>query len=224
MADEPRIPLDFTRLSPEEMVERSRALRDEFARRRSVRDFDPTPVPREVLENAILAAGSAPSGANMQPWHFVVVTDPEIKHEIRELAQETERSFYDKRITDEWRGALEPLGVDTTKPFLTGAPALIVVFRRNFVADESGKLHKTYYPMESTGLATGMLIAALHMAGLATLPYTPSPMAFLRDVLERPETDYPFLVLAAGYPTADATVPAITREPLESIATFVDGD
>jgi nitroreductase len=218
----PTVPLEFAHLDPEEVVARSRSLAEELTRRRSVRDFSSRAVPREVIENALAAAGSSPSGANLQPWHFVVVSDPTTKRRIRALAEEVERGFYDGRATEEWLDALEPLDVDADKPFLEEAPSLIVVFRRSRVQDERGRPRKTYYPIESVGIATGILIATLHLSGVATLPYTPSPMGFLADVLERSETDKPFLLLAVGFPKEGATVPALTREPLDRIATFVE--
>ena len=221
MSEKPMVVVDFERLDPEEMIAKSRSLRDDLVRRRSVRDFDSRPVPREVLENALVAAGSAPSGANMQPWHFVVISDPEMKSKIRMLSEETERDFYDGRITEEWRGALEPLDLDTSKPFLEEASALIVVFRRNHVIDENGERSKAYYPMESVGIATGILISTLHLSGVASLPYTPSPMGFLTELLGRPDTDHPFLVLAVGYPKEGTMVPALEKEPLNRTATFV---
>ena len=221
MAEQPQAPFEFERLDPEEMAERAQAFRDTMGRRRSVRDFAPDPVPHEVIKNAIAAAGSAPSGANLQPWHFVVVTDSELKRSIRAGAEDVEREFYERRISDEWREALEPLDLDVSKPFLEEAPALIVVYRRNHVIDEAGERHKTYYPTESVGIATGVLISALHQAGVAMVPYTPSPMTFLRELIERPEDDYPFLILAIGYPGEGVTVPDLGREPTERISTFI---
>jgi nitroreductase len=223
MSDQPEIPAALERVEPEEMIARARALRTALETRRSVRDFAPEPVPHEVVEDVLAIAASAPSGANLQPWHFVVVTDQAVKHEIRSHAEEIERDFYANRISDEWRDALEPLDLDVSKPFLDEAPVLIVVFRRNHVVDEEGESHKTYYPMESTGIATGFLIAALHQVGLASVPYTPAPMGFLRELLGRPESDHPFLVLAVGYPADNATTPALEREPLERVATFIEG-
>jgi len=160
----------------------------------------------------------------MQPWHFVVVSDRETKRRIRVLSEEVERGFYEERASEEWLHALEPLGTDASKPFLEEAPALIVVFLENYSIDEQGERHKTYYPLESVGISAGVLITALHLAGLATLVYTPAPMGFLSDVLGRPDTERPFLVLAVGYPKAGCTVPSLDRKPFERIATFVDAE
>jgi nitroreductase len=174
-----------------------------------------------VLENALKAAGSAPSGANMQPWHFVVVQDSAVKKRIREAAEAEERELYQHRASDEWLQALAPLGTDANKAFLQHAPALIAIFLKKFTLDESGRKHKNYYTAESVGIATGILITALHNAGLATLTHTPSPMKFLSQILERPDYERPYLLLVCGYPSDDATVPDIKRRPLEDIATFV---
>jgi nitroreductase len=219
-----REPLSFHPRPPEEMAARAAAFRDEMARRRSVRDFAARPVPREVIAACIETAGTAPSGANMQPWHFVVVGDPEIKHEIRVAAEREEAAFYAGRAGEQWLQDLAPLGTDASKPFLETAPYLIVVFAqtRGPTAEDGTGGQRHYYVNESVGIATGMLIAALHHAGLAVLPYTPSPMRFLRDILDRPDHERPFLVLVVGYPAADATVPAIERKPLDEIATFED--
>ena len=193
----------------------------QMSKRRSVRDFSDQPIPRSVLEHAILTAGSAPSGANMQPWHFVVVQDPAIKKQIRDAAEIEERELYDNRASDEWLQALAPLGTDPNKPFLERAPALIAVFLKKVTIDEAGVKHKNYYPSESVGIATGMLITALHQAGLGTLTHTPSPMKFLTKILDRPSHERPFLLLVAGYPAAGALVPDIERLPFGEIATFI---
>ncbi len=222
MSEHGSVPLEFVEYGPAEMAERSRSFYEDMLRRRSVREFDERPIPRGVIERSLRAAGTAPSGANMQPWHFVVVSDPETKRRIRALSEEAERGFYEERASEEWLRALEPLGTDASKPFLEEAPALIVVFTENHSVDERGEKHKTYYPMESVGIATGVLITALHLSGLATLVYTPAPMGFLREVLGRPDTERPFLVLAVGYPKEGCTVPSVDRKPLERIATFVD--
>lgn len=189
--------------------------------RRTVRHFDSRPVPTEVIEHALITAGSAPSGANCQPWHFVVVTDPAKKAAIREAAEKEEREFYSRRATKEWLEALEPLGTDADKPFLTTAPVLLAIFLRRFNFDANGKRLKNYYTSESVGIATGMLIAALHNAGVATLTHTPSPMRFLNDLLDRPPQERAFLLLVAGYPSPDAEVPDIDKYPLGELATFV---
>lgn len=215
------IPLpDWREYPREEMIRRVREFADEAARRRTVRDFDAREVPREVIAEALRAAGSAPSGANQQPWHFVVVTDPALKQEIRTGAEQEEREFYDGRAPQEWLDALAPLGTDDHKPFLETAPVLIAVFQQRYGLDAAGERVKHYYPTESVGLATGMLIMALHYAGLATLTHTPSPMNFLNGILDRPENEKPFLLLVVGYPADGVLVPDIRRKPLEQIATF----
>ena len=192
-----------------------------MSKRRSVRDFSDQAVPASVLEDAILAAGTAPSGANMQPWHFVVVQDPEVKQKIREAAEIEERELYENRASEEWLDELAPLGTDANKPFLETAPALIAIFLKKVTIDEQGEKHKNYYTSESVGIATGMLITALHNAGLATLTHTPSPMKFLSQILERPSHERPFLLLVTGYPAAGTLVPDIKRLPLDKIATFI---
>jgi iodotyrosine deiodinase len=190
-------------------------------KRRSVRDFSDQPVPEEVIRNAISAAGTSPSGANQQPWHFVVVSDPKIKREIKEAAEIEERAFYQERAPDEWLNALQALGTDEHKPFLEIAPYLIVIFLKKTTTDENGIAHKNYYPTESVGIATGILIAALHLSGLATLTHTPSPMKFLNKILGRPDNERPFLVLVTGYPNENAKVPRISKYSLDEITTFV---
>lgn len=213
----PFVPLDFQRLAPAEMLRRARELRVELARRRSVRHFAPDPLPDGLLEECLLTAGSAPSGAHRQPWTFVVVRDPELKRRIREAAEEEERKLYEERISDEWRAALAPLGTDAHKPFLEIAPALIVVFRRAHEL-ENGEKRANYYTQESVGLACGFLLAALHHAGLATLTHTPSPMGFLSEVLGRPENERPFLLIPVGYPAAGCEVPNLERKSLAEIS------
>ena len=214
------IPLQSYREYPvKEMVTRSREFTDELRRRRTVRQFSDRPVPREIIEACIEAAGTAPSGANQQPWHFVVVTNPQTKHAIREAAEKAEAKFYATAPAD-WLTALAPLGTDEHKPYLETAPYLITVFARRYGLDEDGTRHTHYYVMESVGIATGFLLAALHHAGLATLTHTPSPMAFLTKILGRPENERPVMVIVAGYPSADAYVPDIHRKPLEEIVTF----
>ena len=193
----------------------------QMAKRRSVRDFSDQPIPQSVLENAILAAGSAPSGANMQPWHFAVVQDPVTKKKIRQAAEIEERELYENRASDEWLDALAPLGTDANKPFLETAPALIAIFLKKVTIDEQGVKHKNYYTTESVGIATGMLITALHQAGLGTLTHTPSPMKFLTEILKRPSYERPFLLLVVGYPAEGALVPDIQRLPLDKISTFL---
>lgn len=213
--------LDFRELPEDEMRRRAIVIRTELQRRRTVRDFSARPVPREIIEECLRAAGTAPNGANLQPWHFVAIGDPAIKREIRLAAEEEERAFYSGRAPQEWLNALAPLGTDPDKPFLEIAPWLIAIFAQNHGALPDGRKVKHYYVTESVGIATGLLITALHHAGLATLTHTPSPMGFLNDILKRPENERPFLLLVAGYPAPDARVPVITKKPLEEIATFV---
>lgn len=203
------------------MEKSAREFFQSMAQRRSVRDFSDQAIPQSVLENAILAAGSAPSGANMQPWHFVVVQDQEIKQKIRQAAEIEERELYAHRASEEWLDALAPLGTDANKPFLETAPALIAVFSKKVSIDDNGVRHKNYYTAESVGIATGILITALHQSGLGTLTHTPSPMKFLSEILERPSHERPFLLLVVGYPAEDALVPDIERLPLDKISTFV---
>ena len=205
--------LQFQPLPPTEMKRQAAKFLHSIKKRRTVRDFAPTQIPDGVLENCIRAAGTAPNGANLQPWHFAIVRDPAIKASIREAAEAEEREFYQQRATEEWLDVLAPLGTDSSKPFLEIAPALIVIFQKNRLPDGA----KTYYPKESVGIATGFLIAALHAAGLATLTHTPSPMGFLNEILERPAEEKPFVLLVVGYPSDDCTVPVITKKPLAEI-------
>jgi nitroreductase len=202
------------------MLSRIHAFADELRRRRTVRHFSPRPVPREVIETAILAAGSAPNGANLQPWHFVAIQDGATRQRIREAAEVEEREFYAGRATPEWLADLAPLGTDAEKPFLEDAPWLIAVFAERWRALPHGARRPNYYVQESVGIATGFLIAALHHAGLATLTHTPSPMGFLNGILGRPANEKAFLLLVVGYPAPDAQVPVITKKPLAAIATF----
>jgi nitroreductase len=204
--------------SDEDMQERAESFLAGIRRRRTVRDFSDRPVPRAVIERCIAAAGTAPSGANMQPWHFAVVGAPDIKHRIREAAEEEERAFYGGKAGDDWLEALAPLGTDANKPFLEIAPWLIVVFQQNYGLGPEGERVKHYYVQESVGIATGFLIAALHHCGLATLTHTPSPMKFLREILGRPVNERAVMILVAGHPAADATVPLIGKKPLDEIA------
>ena len=216
------VPLTTYRKYPaDQMQERAREFADEAHRRRTVRDFSPRPIPEGVLEDCLRAAGSAPSGANLQPWHFVVITDPAVKQRIREAAEAEEREFYEHRATPEWLAALEPLGTDPNKPFLENAPALIAIFGEAYGETADGTRLKHYYVNESVGIATGLLIAALHHAGLASLTHTPSPMGFLNEILDRPARERPFLLLVVGYPAEDARVPDITRKSLGEIVSYV---
>ena len=220
------IPLAFDERPVAETCYRAERFYDLMRRRRTVRDFSDRSVPADVIANALLTAGSAPSGAHRQPWHFVVVTDPAKKAEIREAAEREEREFYGRRASKEWLEALAPLGTDANKPFLTTAPVLIAVFLKRFTLVDGPDTRaptrlKNYYTTESVGIATGLLIAALHNAGLATLTHTPSPMRFLNALLDRPRHERPYLLLVAGYPAPDAKVPVLERYTLDELATFV---
>ncbi|MEZ5670355.1 MAG: nitroreductase family protein [Alphaproteobacteria bacterium] len=215
------VPLALARLEPADAVAAARDFATAMATRRTVRDFDPTPPPREAIEAALAAAASAPSGANMQPWHFVAVSDPAVKARIRTAAEEEERAFYEERAPQEWLDALAPLGTDWRKPFLEVAPYLIAIFAERYGRLPDGRRVKHYYVSESVGIATGLLIAALHRAGLATLTHTPSPMSFLNAILGRPDNERPYLLLVAGYPAEGATVPDIARKPLASVVDWL---
>ena len=211
----------YRELSPEEMLQAADDFLSVMRRRRTVRDFSDRPVPKDVLERCLLAAGTAPNGANRQPWRFVVVGDPEIKAQIRAGAEE-EAEFYSGKAPPEWIEALEHLGTDEHKPFLERAPWLIVIFAESYEVMPDGGKAKNYYVSESVGIATGMLITALHHAGLVTLTHTPSPMKFLNTVLHRPENERPFLILVCGYPEEGATVPDISKKSIDEIAVFVE--
>ena len=216
------IPLpDYRELPVEEMKRRASEFHSDIRRRRTVRDFSPRPVPPEVIRDCLRAAGTAPSGANLQPWHFVVVADAGIKARIRREAEAIEADFYARRAPRAWLDALAPLGTDEVKPYLEAAPYLIVVFSQPHAVDARGRRVKTYYPQESVGIATGFLIVALHNAGLVCLTHTPSPMAFLNEILGRPAHEKPFLILVAGYPAENAQVPDISRKPLDEVSTFL---
>jgi nitroreductase len=215
--------LQFTEKSVDEMIAVSRNFYRDMKLRRTVRDFSDRPVPVEVIKNAISAAGTAPSGANQQPWHFAVVSDPETKRAIREAAEKEERAFYQGRAPDEWLKALRKLGTDENKQFLEIAPFLIAVFLKKTGVDDQGNVIKNYYTAESVGIAIGILITALHLSGLATLTHTPSPMKFLNKILGRPDSERPFLILVTGYPGSEAEVPAISKYSLDQIATFEEG-
>ena len=223
MKEHPTIALEQYKEYPlEEMRARLEDFYEDVNRRRTVREFSDREVPRDLIETALKAAGTAPSGANLQPWHFVVVSGAETKKKIREAAEVEEREFYEHRASEEWLAALAPLGTDDQKPFLETAPYLIAVFLQKFGQLPDGRKVKHYYPVESTGLATGILITALHRAGLATLTHTPSPMKFLNEILGRPTSERPFLLLVVGYPDEDARVPDITRKELEAFTSWVD--
>jgi nitroreductase len=212
---------DFVEKPEGEMIAAGRNFYLEMKKRRSVREFSDRPVPEELIKNAISAAGTSPSGANQQPWHFVVVSDLEVKREIRQAAEREERAFYQDRAPEEWLDALQPLGTDAHKPFLEIAPYLIVIFLKKTTLDENRIAHKNYYPTESVGIATGILITALHLSGLATLTHTPSPMKFLNKILGRPDSERPFLILVTGYPSEEAEVPVISKYRLDEITTFM---
>jgi nitroreductase len=219
------VPLQFERLAPAAQQARLDAFRARMLTRRTVRHYSSDPVPDRLIDEAITVAGSAPSGANLQPWRFIVVRDAEVKRKIREAAEAEEREFYAHRAPAEWLEALAPLGTDPDKSFLEAAAVLIVVFRVDYgiVPDGQGgqRQIKHYYASESTGVACGLLIAALHVAGLATLTHTPSPMGFLSSILKRPKNEKPFLLLPVGYPAPDAVVPSIAKEPLDAIRIVV---
>ncbi|GAA2076943.1 nitroreductase family protein [Actinomadura alba] len=207
------VPLLRRRVPPEEAVRAVRSFTDVMATRRSVRDFSPEPVPDQVIETAIRAAASAPSGANVQPWRFVVITDPARKRRLRLVAEAEEREFYTRRASPEWLRAITPIGTDWRKPFLETAPVLIVVFE----VHQGPHSPKPYYVKESVGIAVGLLIAALHHAGLATLTHTPSPMRFLNEICERPPEERPNVLMPVGYPAPDARVPDLVRKPLSEV-------
>jgi iodotyrosine deiodinase len=210
----------YVELAPDTMRERARGFYESMRRRRTVRAFSDRPIPSGVLEDCLRAAGTAPSGANLQPWRFVVVTDPGLKRTIRVEAEKEEREFYERRAPQEWLDALAPLGTDPDKPFLETAPALIVIFGHKHSETPAGRRVKSYYVTESVGIATGFLIAACHHAGLATLTHTPSPMGFLNRILDVDTDARPAILLVVGYPAADCRVPDIGRKPLEAIARF----
>lgn len=214
--------LDFDYLSEDEQHQASEAFMNRMVKRRTVRDFSAKPVPFELIENAIRVAGSAPSGANQQPWTFVVVSDSAIKHQIRIAAEAEEKESYERRMSQEWLDALSHLGTDWHKPHLEDAPYLIIVFRRPYEVEvdpatgEEQKI-KHYYSEESVGIAVGFLLAALHLSGLATLTHTPSPMKFLTEIVGRPSHERPFVLIPVGYPKEDAQVPTITKKTLDEI-------
>jgi nitroreductase len=214
------VPLEFTRLDAEEALRRSQEFLRLMETRRSVRHFAEEPVPYELIENAIRTAGTAPSGANQQPWTFVVVSDPELKERIREAAEHEEELLYKERASEQYLEALEPIGTDWIKPHITDAPYLIVVFEQAWSPGEDGEKHKHYYVRESVGIAVGFLLASLHAAGLATLTHSPAPMGFLTRILGRPANERPFILIPVGYPTQDAQVPdiALRKKPLEEIS------
>ncbi len=216
------IPLpNYKEYSIDEMQKRAAGFYEDIKRRRTVRDFSDRPVPKEIIEKCLLAAGTAPNGANKQPWHFAVVSDPEIKKKIREAAEKEEEAFYSGRAPDEWLEALAPLGTDASKPFLETAPYLIVIFAQSHELTADNRKSKNYYVQESVGIATGILITAIHHAGLVSLTHTPSPMGFLGKILKRPANERAYLILVVGYAEENARVPDINKKSLAEIATFV---
>jgi len=221
LSDWPFEPLEFSGLPEAEMQRQALAFYEKIKRRRTVREFSDKPVPRDIIENAIRAAGTAPSGANMQPWHYVAVANTNLKQRIREAAEIEERELYSHRAGDEWLKALEPLGTNEHKPFLETAPWLIAVFLKKFTINAEGKQLKNYYTAESVGISCGFLLAALHFSGLASLTHTPSPMGFLAEVLERPKHERAYMLIVTGYPAEEAKVPVISKRPLDEIATFL---
>ena len=214
------IPFDFKEYPLEEIQSRALRYYENMSRRRTIREFSKRAVPIDVIENCIRAADTAPNGANQHPWHFVVVTDQEKKRKIRVAAEKEEKEFYSTRAPKEWLDVLAPLGTDAHKPFLETAPYLIAIFAQNYGVDKDGKKSKHYYVNESVGIATGLLVSAIHYSGLASLTHTPSPMRFLNQILDRPDSERPFLLLIVGYPAADAKVPDIRRKSLSEITTY----
>jgi hypothetical protein len=214
---------DFHTYPAGEMEDRARAFYRDIRRRRTVRDFADTPVPRAIVEQALLAAGTAPSGANLQPWHFTVIEDAGVRRRLRAEAEREEREFYGGRAPREWLDALAPLGTDPNKPFLETAPVLIAIFGQKYSSGPDGRKVKNYYVPESVGIATGFLIAALHHAGLVTLTHTPSPMRFLNEICDRPVSEKPYMLLVAGFPTADCKVPVHggVKKTLSQIANWI---
>ena len=212
--------LDYVFLSVGDMIENSRSFLENIIQRRTVRDFSDKPVPIEIIENAIKSASSAPSGANKQPWHFVIVKDPVLKKEIRIAAEKEEKEFYEHRASDDWLEDLNQFGTDWHKPFLEIAPYLIVVFKQSYDLGKSGK-RKNYYVNESVGIASGFLLTALHNAGLATLTHTPSPMGFLEKILKRPENEKAVLLIPIGYPAENAKVPELKKKSFQEVATII---
>lgn len=217
----PFVPLDFRTFPEDEMLARVREFYQDLNRRRTVREYSDRPVPREIVQQAILAAGTAPSGAHKQPWTFVLVGDPAVKAKIREAAEIEEKENYTRRMPEAWLKDLAPLGTDENKPFLTTCPWFIVIFAQLWGLGANGEKNKHYYVNESVGIATGMLLAALHRAGLATLTHTPSPMGFLHKILERPENERAYMLIALGYPKKGCKVPDLQRKSLEQIVVVV---
>ncbi|HEY0017485.1 MAG TPA: nitroreductase family protein [Longimicrobium sp.] len=218
------VPLDFQHLPEEEMLRRASELYAQMNRRRTTRHFSDRAVPRELIENAIRTAGTAPSGAHQQPWTFVAISDPAIKRMMREAAEEEERVNYGGRMPPEWLEALAPLGTDAVKEHITTAPYVVVLFRHVYGVRADGTRRTHYYSTESCGIAAGLFVAAIHQMGLATLTHTPSPMGFLTRLLRRPANEKPFLLMPVGYPAPDARVPDLARKPLDEIAVWFEAE
>ncbi|MGS2719446.1 nitroreductase family protein [Paraglaciecola aestuariivivens] len=224
MQNHQALPLsDFIEYPPAEMLARSEQFYAEIKRRHSIRKFSDKPVDKGIIENCLKAAGTAPNGANHQPWHFAAIHSPEVKKQIRQQAEALEQGFYQGRAGEEWLGALKPLGTDADKPYLEQAPWLIAIFSQKNAELQDGQKQTNYYVHESVGIATGFLINALHASGLATLTHTPKPMSFLSKICQRPDNERPFMLLVVGYPAKDATIPvhAVNKKPLEQIASFL---
>ena len=222
MKKEKFIPLEgYLEFSLDEMKERSKKFLSEMKKRRSIREFSQRSFPRKIIENCLLSASSAPSGVNRQPWQFVVVSDSTVKKEIRREAEKREQEFYQNLSTKKWVKELEPLGTDASKPFLEEAPYLIAVFAQRYIWSENGEKHMNYYVPESVGIATGMLITAIHNAGLACLTYTPPKIGFINQILHRPSNERPFMILVVGFPAKNVLVPKITRKNLSEIVQFI---
>jgi len=220
MNEPQNIDYEHSQLSEEEAIQKSIEYKQLMQKRRTVREFSKKHVPLEIIKNCLITAGSAPSGANKQPWKFVVVTDPLVKTKIRYAAELVEKEFYESKAPEEWLNALSPLGTDMSKPFLEEAPVLIAIFEEKYSVSAGGEKSKNYYTHESVGIAAGLLISAIHQCGLVSLTHTPSPMSFLNKILDRPENERPFLLLVVGYPKEQVTVPNIKRKNLEEIAIF----
>lgn len=224
MKEHPHQPLsDFIEYPSAEMHARAQGFYDEIRRRHTIREFSDRPVPREIIETCIRAAGTAPSGANHQPWFFAAISDPATKHQVRIQAEQEERSFYAGKAGEEWLDALNPLGTDDSKPYLETAPWLIAIFAQRKGGLSGKEERKNYYINESCGIATGFLIAALHHAGLVTLTHTPKPMDFLNEICDRPRSEKPYILLVTGYPAENATIPlhAVQKKPMEDLASFI---
>jgi iodotyrosine deiodinase len=222
MSGDSFIPYHYQRLSEEEMRAKASLFHHDMETRRSIRDFSSDPVPKELIEKAILTASSAPSGAHRQPWRFVAICDPNIKKQIRLAVEEEERKSYGERMSKEWLKALEPMGTNWQKPYLETVPWIVVVFEENYRYATTGEVEKNYYVKESVGIACGLFIAAIHQMGLATLTHTPSPMGFLSQILARPENERPYILFPIGYPAVNATVPNFSRKTLDEVTIWFD--